>query len=52
MGDFVYLDPCNKRVFDKYTKLASMPNKQSTKPGKATICSTAQLCYKLTMHTF
>ena len=39
MGDLVYLDPCNKRFVDKYTKLASVPSKQSTKPAKATIYS-------------
>ena len=41
MGDLVYLDPCNKRFVDKYTKLASVPRKQSTKPSKATIYSFA-----------
>ena len=39
MGDVVYLDPCNKRFVDKYTKLASVPSKQSTKPAKVTIYS-------------
>ena len=48
MGDFVYLDPYNKRFVDKYTKLVSVPSKQSAKPAKATIYSLG----KLTMHTF
>ena len=39
MGDFVYLDPCNNRFVGKFTKLASVPIKQSTKRAKATIYS-------------
>ena len=47
MGDLVYLDPCNKRFVDKYTKLASVPSKQSKKLAKATIYSFLE-----TNHTF
>ena len=39
MGILLYLDPCNKTFVDKYIKLASVPSKQSTKLGKATIYS-------------
>ena len=49
MGDVVYLDPCNKRFVDKYTKLASVPSKQSTKPAKVTIYSFVET---ITLHSF
>ena len=47
--DFVYLDPRNKTFVDKYTKLAFVP-----KQTKHKTCQShhAQICYKLTMHTF
>ena len=37
MGHFVYLDPCNKWIVNRYTKLVSVPSKQSAKLEKATI---------------
>ena len=48
MGDLVYLDQCNKRFVDKYTKPASVNSKQSTDLSKLL---SIQLCCKLTMHT-
>ena len=39
MVDLVYLDLCNKKFVDKYTKLAFVLSKQITKRAKATIYS-------------